>query len=254
MRSAAFALLCAFPMVASVTAQPETKPAAPAKPATPSQPEAPKKDAPKEAPKETPKEEAKPADPYVLGYTVKDIDGKDQKLDQYKGKVIMIVNVASKCGLTDSQYAGLQKIYDLKKDKGFVILAFPANDFAGQEPGKDSDIKAFCQTEKNITFPIFSKISVRGAEQHPLFKQLASQAKPLGAEPSWNFTKYIINREGKVVERFEPRIAPDDSNLLKRLDELLAEGGKVAKPGEASKPADAPKPDAKPQDKPADTK
>lgn len=186
---------------------------------------------------EAPKEPAKPADPYVLGFTVTDIDGKPQKLDQYKGKVILIVNVASECGLTP-QYKNLQKLFDDKKDKGLVILAFPANDFAGQEPGKDSDIKSFCEKEYSVTFPLFSKVSVKGDKQHALFKQLVAQPKPLGGDLAWNFTKFIVDREGKVVARFEPRIDPSDSNLVKKVDELLAK--------DAPKSKEAPTPEAKP--------
>lgn len=223
--------------------EPETKKAEPAKPADAKPAET--------KPSETKPSETKPADPFVLGYTMKDIDGKDQKLDQYRGKVVMIVNVASKCGLTP-QYKGLEKLYTDKKDKGFVILAFPANNFAGQEPGKDADIKDFCtgpDSDYKVTFPIFSKISVRGEEQHPLYKQLAGQPKPIGGEPSWNFAKFIINREGKVVDRFEPRIDPNDSTLVKRIDDLLAQPAPAAAKS-ADKPADAKPADAKPGETP----
>jgi glutathione peroxidase len=176
-------------------------------------------------------EPAKPADPYVLGHTLPDIDGKDQKLEQYKGKVVLIVNVASKCGLTP-QYKNLQKLFDEKKDKGLVILGFPANNFAGQEPGKDADIKAFCEKSFGVTFPMFAKVSVKGDDQHALFKQLAGQPKPLGGDPTWNFTKFLVNREGKVVARFEPRTDPADTTFVKKIDELLAEGQPAAKPAE----------------------
>jgi glutathione peroxidase len=195
-------------------AQPETKP-----------PETkPVETKPAETKPEDPKpaEPAKPADPYVLGHTVPDIDGKDQKLDQYKGKVVLIVNVASKCGLTP-QYKNLQKLFDEKKDKGLVILGFPANNFAGQEPGKEADIKAFCEKNFGVTFPMFAKISVKGDDQHALFKQLAGQPKPVGGDPTWNFTKFLVNREGKVVARFEPRTDPADTTFVKKVDELLAE-------------------------------
>lgn len=251
MRTAAVLSLVLMPLA---VAQPQTKPAEkPAEPET--KPET--KPAPKPVqatpgqakpadPKEAPKEPAKPADPYVLGYTMKDIDGKDQKLDQYKGKVVLIVNVASKCGLTP-QYKSLQKLYEDKKDQGFVILGFPANDFAAQEPGQDSDIKEFCSSKYSVTFPLFSKISVKGEEQHPLFKQLAGQAKPLGGDPTWNFTKFLINREGKVVSRFEPRTDPADSTLVKKVDELLKAGGEQPK-------ADKPKADPAGAEKPAEGK
>lgn len=235
MRTASVLSLVLVPLAA---AQPQTKPAEkPAeKPAAPEAKPAPK---PVEATpgqakpadsKEAPKEPVKPADPYVLGYTVKDIDGKEQKLEQYKGKVVLIVNVASKCGLTP-QYKGLQKLYEDKKDQGFVILGFPANDFASQEPGQDSDIKEFCSSKYSVTFPLFSKVSVKGEDQHPLFKQLAGQAKPLGGDPTWNFTKFLVDRDGKVVSRFEPRTDPADSTLVKKVEELLKAGAPAkAKP------------------------
>lgn len=185
----------------------------------------------------TPKQEApKPADPatggtpsqeandaYVLGFTMLDIDGNQVDLSKYKGQVVMIVNVASKCGYTP-QYAGLEKLYKDKSGKGFVILGFPSNDFGEQEPGTNSEIKAFCSTKYNVTFPMFSKISVRGNERHPLYKKLADQPKPLGGEgvPGWNFTKFLVDREGNVVMRFDSKIKPDDPTLVKRVDELLA--------------------------------
>lgn len=173
--------------------------------------------------------EPKPADPkpaeavdrYVLGFTMKDIDGKDQNLEQYKGKVVMIVNVASRCGYTP-QYKSLQKLYDEKKDKGFEILAFPANNFRGQEPGSDADIKQFCSDQYKVTFPLFSKISVKGEDQHPLYKKLSSQPKPIGGDPQWNFQKFIVDRDGNVVARFDPKTDPMDTTLVKRIEDLLA--------------------------------
>jgi glutathione peroxidase len=164
---------------------------------------------------------SEPTDPYVLGFTMKDIDGKDQNLEQYKGKVVMIVNVASRCGYTP-QYKSLQKLYDEKKDKGFVILAFPANNFRGQEPGSDADIKQFCTDQYKVTFPLFSKISVKGEDQHPLYKKLSGQPKPIGGDPQWNFQKFIVDRQGNVVARFDPKTDPMDTTLVKRIDDLLA--------------------------------
>jgi glutathione peroxidase len=243
-RAAALAL-SAFVLPVAL-AQPATQPATPPadKPAETKPAEKPAEVKPAETKPaaEAPKEPAKPADPYVLGFTVTDIDGKPQKLDQYKGKVVLIVNVASECGLTP-QYKNLQKLFDDKKDKGFVILAFPANDFAGQEPGKDSDIKSFCEKEYSVTFPLFSKVSVKGDKQHALFKQLVAQPKPLGGDLAWNFAKFIVDRDGKVAARFEPRIDPSDSNLVKKVDELLAK--------DAPKAKDAPAADAKPAASPS---
>lgn len=163
--------------------------------------------------------EEKPAekpDPFVLRYVMKDIDGSDQNLEQYKGKVVLIVNVASECGFTP-QYKGLQALYESRKDKGLVILGFPANNFGSQEPGKNEEIKAFCTSKYAVTFPMFSKVSVKGEDAEPLFKQLAANA---GA-PTWNFNKYLVDRTGNVVQRFAERVKPDDATLVGKIDELL---------------------------------
>lgn len=224
--------LIAMMMSAAVMADP-AKPEAPKqdapkqeapKPDAP-KPEAPKSDQPTAQPAGTPdktpeKKEAAPASPYVLGYTMKDIDGKDVDLSQYKGKVILFVNVASKCGYTP-QYAGLEKLYKEKMGKGFVILGFPANNFGEQEPGSDAEIKSFCSSKYNVTFPMFAKISVRGEDAHPMYKQIAAQAKPIGGDPQWNFTKYLVDKNGNVVARFDPKVKPDDATMNRRIDELL---------------------------------
>jgi glutathione peroxidase len=167
---------------------------------------------------------------YVLGYTMKTIDGKDQDLSAYKGKVVMIVNVASKCGLTP-QYEGLQALYEKDKDAGLVILGFPANEFGSQEPGTNEEIKSFCTGTYHVTFPMFEKIVVKGEGTHPLYTQLAAQPAPIGGEPKWNFTKFLVDRQGHVVARFEPKVKPDDPALLKKIDELLHE-----KPGGPKEP------------------
>jgi glutathione peroxidase len=199
------------------------------KPAQPAKEEGTKEDTKKEEPakdegkKEEPKKEEpkKPVSPYVLGYKLPDIDGKEQDLTQYKGKVILIVNVASRCGFTP-QYGKLQKLYDDNKDAGLVILGIPANDFGGQEPGSNADIKQFCSSKYNVTFPMMGKISVTGKEQHPLYKQIASMDKPIGGDPRWNFTKYLVDRKGNVVARYEPQKSPDDTELAQKIKELLA--------------------------------
>ena len=201
------------PVQPAVPPAPETKPESKADP----------KHA--DAPADDKKEEAVPAapvSPMVLAYTVKDIDGKDVDLASFKGQVVLIVNVASNCGYTP-QYTGLQKLYTDKKDKGLVILGFPANNFGEQEPGSESEIKSFCTGKYNVTFPMFSKVSVKGDDQHPLYKQLALQAKPIGGDPGWNFTKFLIDRSGNVVGRFDSKTRPNDAKLLKQVDELLAE-------------------------------
>lgn len=198
------------------------KPAQPAevKPAEVKKDEVKKDDAKKEEPKEAAK-----VDAYVLGFTMKDIDGNDVNLETFKGKVVMIVNVASKCGMTP-QYEGLQKLYDEKKDAGLVILGFPANNFGGQEPGNEQQIKEFCTTNYKVTFPMFSKISVKddkaNGDAHPLYKKLAAQPSPIGGAPEWNFTKYIVDKNGNVVEKFPFRTPASDTSLRRRIDELLA--------------------------------
>ena len=202
-------------------AKSETPPA-PAKPDA--QPAAPAAEVPKDAAgkDKAPPKTVEKVDPYVLGFTVKDIDGADKKLEDFKGKVILIVNTASKCGYT-KQYAGLEKLYEDKKDAGLVILAFPSNDFGKQEPKSESEIKAECSATFGVTFPLFSKVAVKGPEATPLFAKLNKQAAPIGGEPGWNFTKYLVDRKGNVVARFESRVKPDDAELSKAIDKLIAE-------------------------------
>ena len=142
----------------------------------------------------------------VHDFTVKDINGDDVKLDLYKGKVLLIVNVASKCGLTP-QYADLQEIYDEYSKDGLEILGFPANNFMGQEPGSNAQIKTFCSSKYGVTFPMFSKISVKGKNIHPLYEFLTKKANngSVNAPVSWNFQKFLINTKGEVVTSFSPR-------------------------------------------------
>jgi glutathione peroxidase len=182
-------------------------------------------------PQERPKAEspARPntAETYVLNYKVKSIDGKEVDLSQYKGKVVVITNVASKCGFT-SQYEGLQKLYESKKDQGLVVLGFPANNFGSQEPGTNEEIASFCSGTYSVTFPMFEKISVKGPDQHPLYRQLTGQPEPIGGDPKWNFTKFVVDRKGNVVARFDAdrkhiRTAELEPGLLAKVDELLAQ-------------------------------
>jgi glutathione peroxidase len=204
--------------------QPKSDPAPATSPA-PASPSKPDSNMPKDSSAQPAKEtsQATKTDAYVLGFKMKDIDGKEVDLAQYKGQVILIVNVASKCGYTP-QYAALEKLYKDKKAKGFVILGFPANNFGEQEPGTDAEIKTFCTSKYNVTFPMFSKISVRGDDQHPLYQKLASQPKPIGGDgiPEWNFTKFLVDKKGNVVERFTSKVKPDDPTLVRRIDEQLA--------------------------------
>jgi glutathione peroxidase len=157
---------------------------------------------------------------YVLGYTMEDINGEPQDLAQYRGKVILIVNTASKCGHTP-QYAGLQTIYERYKDRGLVILGFPANNFRNQEPGSDEEIAEFCSQNYGVTFPMFSKISVGGDDQCDLYKQLTTMPEPIGGPVTWNFQKYLVDRQGNVVAMFDPPVKPDDTRLTNEIERLL---------------------------------
>jgi len=145
-------------------------------------------------------------------FNMKTIEGKEKALADYKGKVLVVVNVASKCGLTP-QYSGLEKLYQANKEAGLVVLGFPANDFNGQEPGSNSEIAAFCSTEYKVTFPMFSKITVKGSNAHPLYQWLI---KDSGEEKDieWNFAKFIVGRDGRVKHRFSPQTKPDDPVFL----------------------------------------
>lgn len=158
----------------------------------------------------------------VYDFTLNDIDGKPVSLSAYKGKVLLVVNVASRCGFT-KQYAGLEALYKKYQDRGLVVLGFPANNFMGQEPGTEAEIKAFCSTTYGVTFPMFSKISVKGKDQHPLYAFLTSKEtnpEHHGAI-SWNFNKFLIGRDGAVVNRFGSRTAPEDKELLEAIEKTL---------------------------------
>jgi len=157
----------------------------------------------------------------IYDFTMKTIDGEARSLSEYKGKVLLIVNVASRCGYTP-QYEGLQKLYESKSGAGFVVLAFPANDFGNQEPASNSEIAEFCSSKFGVTFPLFEKITVKGPEKHALYSYLSSRPEPAGGEPKWNFTKYLVDRSGNVVERYESKVRPDDPTLTGKIDELLA--------------------------------
>jgi glutathione peroxidase len=158
----------------------------------------------------------------IYDFTMKDIDGKDVKLDVYKGKVVMIVNTASRCGYTP-QYKGLQKIYDQYKDRGFVVLGFPANNFMGQEPGTEAEIKEFCTLKYSVTFPMFSKISVTGTDQHPLYGFLTNKATnpEFPGDISWNFNKFLIDKNGKVVGRWGSKDKPEDEAVTTPIEAQL---------------------------------
>ena len=158
-----------------------------------------------------------------LQFTVKDIDGKDQNLADWKGKVLLFVNVASHCGYT-SQYTELQAVYAKYKDQGFAVVGFPANNFGAQEPGSAAEIKTFCASKYSVTFPIMAKISVKGADKHPLYKLLteAPTAGDFGGDIEWNFTKFLIDRNGNVIARFPSNVKPDDKRVTLILEKALA--------------------------------
>ena len=158
----------------------------------------------------------------IYDFTLKDIDHKEVNLGQYRGKVVLVVNVASRCGFTP-QYEGLQKVYLKYKDRGFVILGFPANNFMSQEPGTDEEIKTFCSTKYNVTFPIFSKISVRGDDIHPLYKFLTSkETNPdFGGDIKWNFSKFLVDKNGKIIARFEPKVTPESDPVIQAIENAL---------------------------------
>jgi glutathione peroxidase len=158
----------------------------------------------------------------LFDFQEKTLDGKDQKLADFKGKAVLVVNVASKCGLTP-QYAGLQKLYDTYAKRGFAVLGFPCNQFAGQEPGSESEIAEFCSRNYGVTFPMFSKIDVNGPKRDPLYAWLAAQpTQPDGpGDILWNFGKFLVDKQGQVVARFNPRVAPDAAELTSAIEKVL---------------------------------
>ena len=173
-----------------------------------------------EAKKESQKEEKQMKSIY--DFKVADIDGNDVNLADYKGKVLLILNVASKCGFTP-QYKGLENIYRQYKDKGFEILAFPSNDFMGQEPGTNKEIKSFCQLNYQASFPLFSKISVKGKDIHPLYKFLTEKSTDpnFAGGITWNFNKFLIDRNGNIINRFGSRAEPQNTEVIKSIEDAL---------------------------------
>jgi len=155
----------------------------------------------------------------VLSFTMKNIDGAEVPLSKYKGKVLLIVNVASECGFTP-QYKDLEALYEKYKDRGFVILGFPANNFGEQEPGTDPAIKQFCTSKYGVTFDMFSKISVMGSDQHPLYKFITSDPV-YGGDVKWNFQKYLVDREGKIIGKYFSRVTPFAPELTGAIESAL---------------------------------
>ena len=156
----------------------------------------------------------------LYDFTMDDIDGKPVNLRQYKGKVLLLVNTASFCGNTP-QYSDLEAMYEKYRPQGFEILAFPANNFGQQEPGTNAEIKGFCLTKYSISFPLFSKISVKGSDKHPLYQYLTEQS-PFPGEVEWNFQKYLVDRSGQVVARFHHRTKPLSPDIVSEVERVLA--------------------------------
>jgi glutathione peroxidase len=157
----------------------------------------------------------------VYDIPLKDIDGKDSSLKPYKGQVILVVNVASKCGFTP-QYTALEALYKKYTLEGLVICGFPCNQFGKQEPGTDAEIKEFCTGKYNVTFPMFDKLEVNGENRHPLYVWLAGKDSPFPGDIHWNFTKFLIGRDGKIVNRFDSKVKPDSEEVTKAIEAALA--------------------------------
>jgi glutathione peroxidase len=163
------------------------------------------------------------ADKTVYDFTLNSIDGQPTALSTFKGKVVLLVNVASRCGYTP-QYAGLEALYEKYKDRGFVIVGIPANNFGAQEPGTNEEIKTFCTAKYHVTFPMMAKVSVKGADITPLYAFLTDKsANPgTGGEIGWNFTKFLVGPDGKVVARFDSKVEPDSKALTSAVEKALA--------------------------------
>lgn len=195
-----------------------------------------KPDAKEQPAKEEPKAELPEDSLYKL--KVKDIDGKEVDLKTYQGKVVLVVNVASKCGLTP-QYKELEKLYTDLKDKGFFVLGFPSNDFGGQEPGTLEEIKEFCSDTYGVTFPMFEKLQTKAGEgQSEVYKNLQKQS---GELPAWNFGKYLVGKDGKVIQVFGSRTKPSDASLRKAIESALEAKAEAKEEPKAESPKEQPK-------------
>ena len=158
----------------------------------------------------------------VYDFMLPSIDGQNAPLSQFKGKVLLLVNVASKCGYTP-QYEGLEALYEKYKDQGLVVIGFPANNFGAQEPGTNEEIKAFCTRNYKVSFPMYAKVSVKGEDKTPLYHYLTEEANPAtNGEIGWNFTKFLVDRNGSVVARFESKVKPDDAALVAAVEKALS--------------------------------
>jgi len=159
--------------------------------------------------------------PDLLNIPVKDIAGKDTTLAALSGKAVLVVNVASKCGYT-RQYAGLESLYKSYKDKGLIVVGFPSNDFGGQEPGTEEEILQFCTSKYAVTFPLFSKVAVKGDAAHPLFAALTGTAAGAPGPVKWNFNKFLLGKDGSLVQRFDSKVEPESDELKAAIDKALA--------------------------------
>jgi glutathione peroxidase len=151
---------------------------------------------------------------------LKDIDGQATSLKPYQGKVLLVVNVASKCGFTP-QYAGLEDLYQKYEGQGLVVCGFPCNQFRQQEPGTAAEIKQFCADKYHVTFPLFDKLEVNGEQRHPLYVMLAGNASPFPGDIKWNFTKFLVGRDGKILARFDSKVKPDSAEMVKAIEAAL---------------------------------
>ncbi len=158
--------------------------------------------------------------PQLYTIPLQDIDGKPTSLKEYSGKVLLIVNVASKCGFT-KQYTGLEALWRKYKDKGVVVLGFPCNDFGSQEPGTNAEIKGFCSSEFEVSFPLFDKLHVKGPDQHPLYAALTGADLPVPGPVKWNFAKFLVSSEGKILKRFDSAVTPEAPELLAAIDAAI---------------------------------
>ena len=161
------------------------------------------------------------AEPPLYDIPLKDINGKDTSLKAYQGKVLLIVNVASFCGNTP-QYKGLESVYQKYKDQGLVVLGMPCNQFGKQEPGSNEEIKEFCSKNYSVTFPMFDKLDVKGANQHPLYKDLSGKESPFPGDVKWNFGKFLVGRDGNILKRIEPGVKPESPEVVTAIEEALA--------------------------------
>lgn len=161
------------------------------------------------------------ADSNLLDIPLKNIDGKSTSLKAYQGKVMLIVNVASKCGFTP-QYKGLEAIQKKYKDKGFTVLGFPCNDFGHQEPGTNAEIKEFCSSTYDVDFPMFDKLHVKGDEKHPLYAALTGKDSPFPGDITWNFNKFLVDGNGKIIARFDSKVTPESKQVTEAIEKALA--------------------------------